>query len=385
MRVLVNALSARRGGSLVYAKNLLPLLARTDESIEYEIIAYPQSNLRSALAKMNNVRFIDLVDETSSPLKRFWVEHIKIPLLVRKGDFSWYFQVDDSLPPLVYLTGTKTIAVFHASIQLLLPHQLGDHPLKVIYWRVLKSLARRFATLPITVSFCAKGELSGGHERVFKRLQVVYHGVDRKLFNNNVCSDDSLQLLQKLPKNYILSVSTRNPHKNYFRLVEAYIQLVKQKNIAEHLVLIGTPVWESDDERIRHLAEKHGLGNRVHLLPPVDNKLLPSVYKHATAYVYPSLFDSFGLTPIEAMACGTPCAVSKFTALVETCGGAVEYFDPLDVESISTSLSRVILNEERREELMQLGLKHVQRYSWESAAQSYYRLLVAKSLPSWNI
>lgn len=383
MKILVNAISAKRGGSLVYLKNLIPELAALDRKIEYEVIISPNAKARGFFAGHRNIHIVNAAGSGSSALQRLWFEQLRVPQLLRSENYSWYFQIDDSLPPFVYLTGTRTVAVFHASIQSLLPDELGDVPLKVFYWRLLKRLALKYATLPITVSNCAKGELSRGDKQIFKRLQVVYHGIDRDLFNAQFGEANNAP--NNLPERYILSVSTRNPHKNYYRLVQAFVQLVQETDVPEHLVLIGSAVWKSEEKRIRQFAVDHGLRGRVHLLEPLENELLPDVYRQATAYVYPSLFDSFGLTPMEAMSCGTPCAVSQTSALPETCGDAAEYFDPLDVQDIVSALKTVICDEQRRAELVELGFKHVERFSWVDAAKRYYELLTVDNLPVWSV
>lgn len=381
MHILVNALSARRGGSLVFAVNLLPALASIDPTITYHVLA-PASLLSQAeLNKCKNV-VIEPTSAAYSPWSRLYQEHVTIPQMLSKRDFVWYFQIDDDVPPLAYITGVKTLAVFHASIQFLLPDALGDSKLRIAYWRTLKAIALRQTTTPVTMSFCAKGELSQGKSSVFKKLQVIYPGIDHKLFSTNATQSANIPELLKAP--YILSVSTRNPHKNYFRLVQAYELLVRSHQVDEHLVLVGSSVWRSEEDRIKTYVEQHGLTQRVHLLSAMDNCNLPGVYQRASAYVYPSLFDSFGFTPLEAMACGVPCAVSRFSALPEVCGDAAQYFDPLDVQDIAESMFRVLQDQELRTNLTSKGKTRVQGFTWDHCAQAYFQLLTNSGQKLWS-
>ena len=384
MRVLVNALGTRRGGSEVFIANLLPRLASLDTTVHYDLlVADARAGFYTDLP--DNVCLLKIAEKSLNSLRRrLWVEHVSVPRLFRSGRYDWYFQADDTLSPIVSMVAKQTLVVFHASIQFVLPESLGDPIPKVFYWSLLKRWALRKATIPVTVSFCAKGELARGHSEVFKRFQVIYHGIDKARFNTNDQIDREVEELQ-LPNKYILSVSTRNPHKNYYRLVQAYHSMIESTSVPEHLVLIGSPVSYAEEQRITEYVRAAGIENRIHRYNQIENYLLPSIYRQATAYVYPSLYDSFGLTPLEAMACGVPCAVSRFSALPEICGDSAEYFDPLDISSISSALRRLCTDARRRANLIALGLSHVQQYSWEVAAKQYYRLMVTDNIPLWSI
>ncbi|GFO69222.1 hypothetical protein GMLC_28010 [Geomonas limicola] len=136
-------------------------------------------------------------------------------------------------------------------------------------------------------------------------------------------------------------------------------------------------MWASEEKRIQQLIETAGISEYVHLFDKLDNKLLPAVYQRARAYVYASLYDSFGFTPLEAMACGVPCAVSRFSALPEICGSAAEYFDPFNVEDMAEAIANILNNEDRRRQLISSGLEQSSQFSWQKAAQQYHSLLTA--------
>lgn len=384
MKILVNALGTRRGGSEVFITNLLPALASIDPKITIDLLivdtrASQYSNLP------DSVKVIEIAEMAiMTLLKRFWIEHFVVPQLYYSNKYDWYFQADDTLSPAISLVSRKTLVVFQASIQLVFPKFLGDSRFKILYWSLLKRWALYMATVPVTVSFCAKGELARANTHIFRKLQVIYHGIDQEQFKSNQYALQKSSSIT-LPDKYILSISTRNPHKNYYRLVQAYKMFKDKTDSGEHLVLIGSSVSPAEEKRIRDYIHDHSLEHKVHIFDSIDNSLLPEIYQHATAYIYPSLFDSFGMTPMEAMACGIPCAVSRISALPETCGDAAEYFEPLDVLDIALALQRVITDQPRRSELIALGYKHVQRYSWEEAAKRYYALLTMETLPVWNV
>lgn len=382
MKILVNTLSARRGGSRVFASHIIPALAAHDTTINYTVILPERPEEYFSNDLPSNVEY--LCPSFSNYISRFMYEHFRIPFLYKVGKYNAYFQADDVLPPLIYLFCSKTIAVFHESITLLLPHTTGDGFLKMAYWKLLKWLAIRNTNIPVAMSFCEKGELATGSSKIFKKLQVVYHGINSGKFHPNF-QNDADHLSIKLPDSFIVSVSTRNPHKNYFRIVQAFSLLLKQDKIKEHLVLIGSPVLEREEIRIRQFIQDAKIEDFVHIFNNIDNSELPAIYRRANAYVYGSLFDSFGFTPLEAMACGIPCAISRFSALPEICGDAAEYFDPLNIQSMADAIQVVLNDNDRRSFLISAGLLHAGKFTWEKSAAQYHNLLTSPQLPEWSL
>ncbi len=145
--------------------------------------------------------------------------------------------------------------------------------------------------------------------------------------------------MKGLPKKpYILYIGNDYPHKNLKRLKLAF----KNLNADWELVLITEFVSEKD---------------------------LHKLYKHACAYVFPSLSEGFGLPPLEAMARGVPVACSRASCLPEILGDAAAYFDPLDVDDIANTIERVVNNKKLRKKLVRKGLEQVKKYSWEKMAK----------------
>lgn len=381
MKVLVNGLGARRGGAEVFLTNLISPLSTIDTRITYRVlIPGNRRHVYGLLPPNVHVTEVSALD-LDSLLRRIWVEHVRVPRLLAKEKFDWLLQVDDSLSPIASLTKTKSMVVFHASIQFLLPSDLGDSWLRVKYWRFLKSWALRRASVPVTVSYCAKGELARGNEKIFRRLQVIYHGIDHGRFT----PDASASAGKTMPEKYILSISSRNPHKNFLRLVKAFRRLIQGTQIEEDLVLIGHPVLEVEENKLRNYIYENGLEKRVHLLDAIENADVPGLLRGARLYICPSLFESFGLTPVEAMATGTPCAVSKFSALPEICGDGAHYFDPLNVESIYETMKEVLSSPTLSADLRDHGFRRSKTFSWERCAQEYYQLLTSSQTPYLTI
>ena len=192
------------------------------------------------------------------------------------------------------------------------------------------------------------------------------------------CSDVFRQLGQgesglEMPTRepFLLYVGTRSHHKNFDKLLQAYSVWKHKKHVP--LTIVG-PHWSAGEEQ--RLADL-GIRDRVHLSTDVDDEGLCQLYNQATAFVYPSLYEGFGIPLLESMACGCPIVASRIPSTVEVAGECSIYFGPTDVKDILIALDAV-LSEGRNSERVQAGLKHVRRYSWERTARQtlevYYAL-----------
>ena len=116
------------------------------------------------------------------------------------------------------------------------------------------------------------------------------------------------------------------------------------------------------------------IGDRVRLIGYVNDDELRALYSSCRAFIYPSLYEGFGLPPLEALACGAPVIASRIAALEETMGDAAMLVDPLDVHSLVAAITDVFENEKQRKKLIAAGPAHAARFSWEKAAQSTYEV-----------
>ena len=383
MKIIVNALGNRQGGSETFLIHLLPKLVQLDNSINFILIIWDD---RAFIYQdmPDNVEIIRVpVRYRVSNVRRLLYENINIPLLYfKKCDL--HFRADEMVPPLLYLFNIRTLAVFHATHHMLIPQHLGDSRLSTIYSRLIRYFSLKYVDIPVAVSYHEKAELSGHNPSAYKKIQVIYHGVDTLKFKPKKDASHGI-ILSDFPLKYVLSISNRNPHKNFYRLIQAYTELLKKADLEEHLVIVGKRISDFEENRIKNFIHRKNLSNKIHFFDFIENHELPIIYQNASAYVFPSLFETFGMTPLEAMACEIPVAVSNFGVMPEVCGDAAEYFDPLNVESITSAIERILLDETRRKELISLGLMHIQKFTWDDAARKYHRLLKTETLPRWSV
>lgn len=180
-----------------------------------------------------------------------------------------------------------------------------------------------------------------------------------------------------LPQRFILYVGTIEPRKNLVRLLRAFARLKQGHGIPHALVLVGQRGWK--EATIFATVERLALTHDVRFLGYVSDEDLVALYNLADVFVFPSLYEGFGLPVVEAMACGTPVVTSNRGALAEVTDGAAELVDPEDEESIAEGIRRVLWEPGRAAALGQWGRKRAQRFRWQQAAAetiALYRAIV---------
>jgi glycosyltransferase involved in cell wall biosynthesis len=200
-----------------------------------------------------------------------------------------------------------------------------------------------------------------------ERIVTVHLGVDHRRFDREAGADDhGLLAPLALPQRFVLYPASLWPHKNHERLLEA---LARGSDRGLHLVLTGAPFERLD--QLMALATRLRIGERVRHIGFVSDAALPALYRRALAVVFPSLYEGFGVPPLEAMACGCPVASSLVTSLAEVCGDAAEPLEPLDVAQMADAISRVAEDEELRTGLRARGFHQASRFSWSAAADAH--------------
>jgi glycosyltransferase involved in cell wall biosynthesis len=373
MKILISAIGVRGGGVETYLLGLLPDLVGFNTSIRYELLI-PESReyLYRNLGENLDVKTVpDKI--VNSTLHRFYYEHITLNNYIFKNKFDLHFRTDEMLSPFSIFTKVPSLIVFHTTLPIFMANTMDESWIRIKYINTIRRLAIKMAYKVVTVSNHAKAELSGKYPFAFNKINVVYHGVNRKLFypQKNSFPTDVVG-----NQRYILTVSDRHYHKRIDHLVEAYAKLVQNKQIEQNLVIIGRERSNEVEERIKKVILDNHLNEKVKLINHIDNNKLPLIYSNADIYMFPSTFETFGLTPIEAMACGIPTGCSNQSVMPEVCGAGALYFDSLDLEDISEKMYQLLKDKKLREELVLAGLKQSDNFSWELAAERYYKIIM---------
>lgn len=198
------------------------------------------------------------------------------------------------------------------------------------------------------------------------RIEVVYAAVDDRFQPLDVTTLAPIRQKYQLPERFILAGGTLEPRKNYVRLFEAYADAL-QHHAMPPLVVFGRRGWMYED--IIAAPARLGITNMVQFVDFVDDNDLPALYNLAWAFVYPSLYEGFGLPPLEALACGTPTLVSDVSSLPEVVGDAALRVPPTDVATIAAQLAVLVHDDVVRDQLRQRGPLQARHFHWQTAAQ----------------
>jgi glycosyltransferase involved in cell wall biosynthesis len=268
--------------------------------------------------------------------------------------------------------GCPFVVTVHDLSFLLYPQ--GFRALNRFYLRTFTRLSVRHALRVIAVSESTRQDLIRHYDLSPAKIDVVYNGVDasfRPLPNDRV---SAFRAARDLPERFILFVGTLEPRKNVVRLIEAYAQLPPGR---PPLMLVGGKGWLYDEIFAR--VKAGNLASEVQFVGYIPAEELPLWYNAADLFVYPSLYEGFGLPPLEAMACGTPVVVSRASSLPEVVGQAGLLVDPTDVEALAIAMRRVLAEREEWEEMRAAGLAQARGFSWQTTASrtvdSYRRAL----------
>jgi glycosyltransferase involved in cell wall biosynthesis len=227
----------------------------------------------------------------------------------------------------------------------------------------------------ITVSRISQSALSAYARVDPADVRVIHNGVSAQYYPRT----DTALLAQvrhrySLPERFAFWVGDFRPEKNLSFLVEAWAGLRKRLDDVPTLVLAGAQTGEF--KVIHNEVLQRGLGDQVIFPGFIRDDDLPALYSAAAFFVFPSLYEGFGLPPLEAMACGTPCVVSNSSSLPEVTGTAALLFNPMSLESLENGIVRLLTDPHLAEDLRAQGLGQSSQFSWSRAAEdtlSVYR------------
>lgn len=278
------------------------------------------------------------------------------------GPIDLFHGTDYLLPPLQRARGLVTI---HDLSFRALPDLAEPALVRYLEPRVPSSLKR--ATLVLADSEHTKADILKHYQLAPEKVAVVYGGVRSEF--RPVEDPHALQELRsryELPEAYLLTVGRLEPRKNLVTLLQVYRMLLDRNQPVPQLVIAGGKGWRY--EPIFQAAEELRLGEAVRFLGYVPDADLPALLSGATAFLYLSFYEGFGLPPLEALACGTPVLASNTSSLPEVLGDAAFLVSPHDPEAILGALTLLLSDASLRQELRQRGYAQATRFTWAAAA-----------------
>lgn len=356
MRIGIVARNLGRQGNGVrrYILSLIGALVAIDQKNEY-VIYYDQE---SYLGKNPSV----IERAIKMPTRLLW-DHIALPVAVKRDGIDVLLCTRNVVPPLVTCKSMVTIydisPILHPRYYNLtdsLYLNLG------IRWSIRKSNAI------IAISQNTKADLVSKLGANPAKIHCVYLAMDE---NYQLIEDrarlENVRDKYNLPSEFILSVSSLEPRKNLPKLIKAFSLAKERPEVTHKLVMIGST-------RRQHLAifnemRASPVREEIVWLNFVPEEDLPAIYNLATLFVFPSLYEGFGLPLLEAMACGCPVVCSNTSSLPEIAGDAAILVDPTSIEQLADGICRVLTEDNLRNSLIKKGLKTASSFSWERAAK----------------
>ena len=350
VRIGINALyliPGGVGGTEIYLRELLSALADLDQINEYLVFTNLETQADLVPKQANFHWKPQAVHARFRPARIVW-EQMVLPVEAARYRLDVLFNPGFTAP--MFLP-CRQVTVFHD-----LQHK--RHPeyfrwFDLPFWRFLLWMSAHRSGKVIAVSEATRSDLLRFYRVSKDRITVIAHGVEPAFFS----------LDRSHPQAYLLCVSTLHPHKNLPRLIRAYG--CKQREF--RLILAGLRGFHA--QAIERLIEEMGLRDSVQITGWVPREELYSLYARARAFIYPSLFEGFGMPVLEALAGGIPVACSDIPPLREVAGDAALFFDPLDENSIAHGIERVMDDSELRNKLAEAGRQRARPFTWRRCAE----------------
>lgn len=263
--------------------------------------------------------------------------------------------------PCALVTTIHDLAPFHVA---------GKYDWKrMFYGRVVaRQLAQRQDQI-ITVSQNSAGDILKFFKTPAHKVTVIHNGIEHDRFfpDSTPCSKEAVSQRYNLQNPFFLYVARlEHPGKNHVRLIHAFNQF-KAETGSDWLLVLGGSDWHGA-QAIHKAIDESPFRQDIRCLGFVENEVLPLLYRAASVFVYPSLFEGFGLPPLEAMACGCPVLCSARGSLGEVVGGAAVTVNPEDVTALARQLAALSSQPDLRDKLRALGLEQARRFDWQLTA-----------------
>lgn len=354
MRIAIDARKLHDYGIGTYVRNLLGELARQDDDAEYVLLCAPDDmeSLRSL-----GSRFHPVADRSGHYSIR---EQVSIPATLARSRVDLFHAPHYVVSP---FTTVPYVVTIHDCIHLRFPQYLPNRG-AVHYARVMMRMAARRSKKVLTVSQASKDDILHYLSVPADKVEVIYNALDERLAIVPTAEEvDRVRQRFLLTSPFILYAGNIKPHKNVDRLIEAF-SIMRKSGIEDvKLLIIGDEI--SKYPSLRRLVHRHQLHQHVRFLGFVPDATLAVLYRLATVFVFPSLYEGFGLPPLEAMASGTPVVTSNVSSLPEVVGDAALLIDPMNAAAIADAVTRVLNQPGLRTQLVERGFERVKQFSWE--------------------
>lgn len=357
--LLAHTRSFRRAGVSHYIEQLLQHLARIDTTNFYSI--YTTRGLDAgALGLPARFRVYPSCLPTINPRVRVPWEQFLAPVLLRRSRAELFHGTLNVVPLFCPVPSVVTV---HDLAFIRFPHTFRSYNRTYLDFATRTSV-RRAASI-CAVSEHTRREVVGLLGVKPERVVVTYNAARSHFQPPDLATLEQFRIHQGLPEEFVLYVGTLEPRKNLTTLLDAYARIGRDSSVP---LIIGGGLGWLYQPFFKHL-EALGLRDRVRIVGYIDEEDLPLWYAAATIFVFPSIYEGFGMPPLEAMACGTPVVTSNSTSLPEVVGDAGIMVPPTDADALATAILHLLRNPTLRVELRERGIQRAQMFSWSTTAR----------------
>lgn len=303
------------------------------------------------------------------PGDRVWILSRLMPALLKSKNLNVFFTPSHYLP---FFSKAPGVCTIHDLGYLKFSEQFKRYDFwQLKYWSAISIIISKYIICP---SLSTKNDIVRRYPFASKKVKVIYHGYDKTRFNTKISKDFVRRIVKKygISKNYILFLSTLKPSKNIEGLLAALKDTLKEFDY--QLVIAGKKGWlyNSIFQKVRDLR----LDKDVIFTDYVPEHEKPALFSGAKTFVLPSFWEGFGMDVLNALACGTPVVLSNVASLPEVARDAGIYVDPNNLESIAKGVKKILaMSQKEYNSQVELGLKQVQKFSWEKAARETFEIL----------
>jgi len=358
--IVINATSIgyKYNGIGIYAVNLLNAITRLKTDLNF--IVYLN---KSCKTRVDHICFpgnfvIKLVSDLISPDRKF-KGHLLRLIYSNYLALKHFDQLQFNTSQLeICFFKSKQVVMIHDVIPLLFKRY---HKKQYIYFKWILNFGLSRAKFIITPSLYSKNLLQNIYNLPDRNVKVIYNGVDISMLKKNVTSSNELQP-------YILYIGRVNKMKNFDRILKSFSNVCKY--IKHNLIVIGNSEKEFQKHIIKANISSETI-SRIIFKEDVNEEQKFILLKNASLLLFPTLYEGFGLPPLEAMACGCPVIVSNNSSFPEVCGDAAFYVDPLNEKQIENGILNVLNDPVLRRNMMGKGFQRAEKFAWSESAKKH--------------
>lgn len=346
-------LSYRLTGIGFYLKCLLDEIQRQDQTNYYFLISNGPIEY-----KLRNNKWSKIEGRFNQKLvSTFWLQCLA-PILAQKYTLDLFWGTRHNLPILLNRR-TKTVLTIHDMTSHLYPYTMDWANLVVEL--LLKRLSAIKSDKIIAVSNSAAADIAKYYKLTPEKINVIYSGIPV----TSTTHQGSNLINNEFPSKYFLFVGTLEPRKNFRRIFKAFESIEPEKQDI-YLVIIGGAGWKN--KKFVKMLEAHPLREHVKITGYISDEKLSAAYQNALCLLFPSTYEGFGFPILEAMSFGVPVITSNRASMPEVAGDSALLVNPFSVHEITNAMIKIIHDDSLRKKLIQLGYKHIKKFSWAQCA-----------------